>query len=254
MARDRVVIITGAGSEGGLGQAIARRLVTDGDRVAIVDRDVEGAERNAAALSSAGLAGDAVAFGCDVGERTSVMETARLVEDRLGRAWGLVNCAAGGPFAPAQDYDEATWRRGFDVTVNGALWWSQAVFPQMRDAGGGRIVNFGSEASDYPETSVGLNYTAAKGAVRSLTRGLALEWGEHGITVNTVWPVASTPPHKVWAEHNPDVAAGHLERTALHRFGDPFDDVAPVVKFLLSDDARFVTGTTVPCNGGRAMP
>src|SRR5262245_54410055 len=124
MARDRVVIVTGAGSEGGIGQAVARRLVTNGDLVAIVDRDVEGAERNAERLSSAGLAGDAVAFGCDVGERTSVMETAPLVEQRLGPAWGLVNCAAGGPFAAAEDYDEATWRKGLDVTLNGALWWS----------------------------------------------------------------------------------------------------------------------------------
>ena len=86
MARERVVIVTGAGSEGGLGQAIARRLVTNGDRVAIVDRDVEGAERNAATLSAAGLAGEVVAFGCDVGERTSVMRTAPLVEERLGAA------------------------------------------------------------------------------------------------------------------------------------------------------------------------
>jgi NAD(P)-dependent dehydrogenase (short-subunit alcohol dehydrogenase family) len=108
----RVVVVTGAGSEGGIGQAIARRLVTRGDDVAIVDRDIEGAERNAAALASAGLAGTAKAFGCDVSERASVMATAPLVEEQLGAAWGLVNCAAGGPFGPAEDYDEAGWARG----------------------------------------------------------------------------------------------------------------------------------------------
>jgi NAD(P)-dependent dehydrogenase (short-subunit alcohol dehydrogenase family) len=124
----------------------------------------------------------------------------------------------------------------------------------MKRVGAGRIVNFGSEVSDHPEDAVGINYIAAKGAVRSLTRGLAMEWGKYGITVNTVWPVAATPPQRTWADMNPTIAEAQLAQTALHRFGDPFADIAPVVEFLLSEDARFVTGTTVPANGGRAMP
>lgn len=252
-ARGRVVIVTGAGSAGGIGQAIARRLATSGDRVAIVDCDVEGAERNAAQLSSEGLPGTAEAFGCDVGDRSNVREVARRVEAALGGAWGLVNCAVTATPALAEEIDEAAWRKGFDVTVGGTLWWCQAVFPQMKAAGGGRIVNFGSEVSDHPEDAVGLNYIAAKGAVRSLTRGLAREWGPHGITVNTVWPVAATPPQKMWSEANRELADMQLAQTALRRFGDPLEDVAPVVEFLLSPESRFVTGATIPTNGGRAM-
>jgi NAD(P)-dependent dehydrogenase (short-subunit alcohol dehydrogenase family) len=124
----------------------------------------------------------------------------------------------------------------------------------MSRSGGGRIVNFGSEVSDHPSSAVSLNYVAAKGAVRSLTRGLAVQWGVHGITVNTVWPLAATPAQQAWATAYPERASAQLEEVALHRFGDPSADVAPVVQFLLSPEAGYVTGATIPTNGGWAMP
>ena len=87
-----------------------------------------------------------------------------------------------------------------------------------------------------------------------MTRALALEWGQFGITVNTVWPVAASEAHRRWAESEPELAQAHLATTALHRFGDPKEDIAPVVQFLLSSASQFVTGATIPANGGRAMP
>jgi NAD(P)-dependent dehydrogenase (short-subunit alcohol dehydrogenase family) len=247
-----VVIVTGAGSEFGIGQAVARRLLEAGSDVALVDVNAEGLADNAARFAE--LRGRSETFACDVGSREAVFETAAAVEASLGPAWGLVNCAVGAPYGPAEDITEEDWRHGFDITVHGAFWWCQAVFPQMKAHGGGRIVNFGSEASDQPEPDVSLNYTSAKGAVRSLTRGLAFEWGTHGITVNTVWPVAATPAQQTWAAQNPERAAQQLAQTALHRFGDPYADIAPVVQFLLSRESGFVSGVTVPADGGRAMP
>ena len=187
--------------------------------MALVDVNEGGVKHNAARFGD--FAGSARGFGCDIGRRDAVFQTAAAVEAELGPAWGLVNAAAGGPYGPAERIEEEEWRRGFDVAVGGMLWWSQAVFPQMVLGGGGRIVNFGSEVSDRPTPAVSLNYIAAKGAVRSLTRGLAMEWGVHGITVNTVWPLAATPAHQIWAAANADLAAAQLEQVALHRFGDP---------------------------------
>ena len=247
-----LTIITGAGSPGGLGQAVAHRLIDGGGRVALVDLNVEGARLNAEKL--AGPDGAARGYECDVSSRASVFETAARIETEMGPAWGLVNGAAGGAYGKPEDIDEDGWRRGLDILVGGCLWWSQAVFPQMKAAGGGRIVNFGSDVSDRPEPGHNMiNYLTAKGAVRALTRGLATEWGEHGITVNTVWPVAATPPQRKWADANPERVATQLSRTALHRYGDPDEDIAPVVEFLLGPGGGFVSGATIPADGGRAM-
>jgi NAD(P)-dependent dehydrogenase (short-subunit alcohol dehydrogenase family) len=248
----RLVIITGAGSEEGIGQAVARRLLEAGDDVALVDRDADGARANAERFAH--LPGTVAGFGCDVSSRASVVEAAAAVEREMGPAWGLVNAAAWGASAPAESVQEDEWRRGFDIIVGGSLWWAQAVFPQMKERGAGRIVNFGSEASDLPSRVANLNYVAAKGAIRSFTKGLAMEWGPYGITVNTVWPVAATAAMAKWAETNPEVAEAYLDQTALHRFGDAYEDIAPVVQFLLSDAAAFVSGSTVAANGGRAKP
>ncbi len=249
---DQVVVITGAGSEGGLGQAIADLLVDDGDHVALLDVDGNGAERTAAQLE--GRPGKARGYRCDVSDREAVLQVVSRIESELGPVWGLVNGAVAVGIGAAEDLEEKHWKRGFDVTVAGTLWCCQAVFPSMKARGGGRIVNFGSEVSDYPVPGVGLSYITSKGAIRSLTRGLAIEWGQYGITVNTVWPVAATAAQKRWAEADPAHAQAQLDATALHRFGEPRDDIAPVVQFLLSPAAGFVTGVTLPANGGRAMP
>ena len=249
---NRVVIVTGAGSDGGIGDGIVRRLVEAGDRVALLDVYEAGIERNAARLS--GLAGTAAPYACDVGSRAAVIEVVARVEQDLGSTWGLVNAAVAGPVGGAEEQEEESWRHGLDVSVSGALWLAQAVFPQMKARGAGRIVNFGSEASDQPDDGVPLNYVVAKGAIRSLTRGLAREWGRYGITVNTVWPIAATKAQRRWIEANPEAEDAMLAQAALHRFGEPFEDIAPVVQFLLGNDARFITGATITANGGRAMP
>jgi NAD(P)-dependent dehydrogenase (short-subunit alcohol dehydrogenase family) len=123
----------------------------------------------------------------------------------------------------------------------------------MKAAGGGRIVNFGSELSENPRPER-VVYAASKGAVRSLTKALAREWGVYNICVNTIWPSAVTPSWQNWRRYNPEQVAHHLEEElALKRPGDSLTDVAPVVAFLCGPDSAWVTGQTVPANGGWTM-
>jgi NAD(P)-dependent dehydrogenase (short-subunit alcohol dehydrogenase family) len=97
-------------------------------------------------------------------------------------------------------------------------------------------------------------YAASKGAVRSLTKALAREWGVYNICVNTIWPSAVTPSWQNWRRYKPEQVANHLEEElALKRPGDPLTDVAPVVAFLCGPDSAWVTGQTVAANGGWTM-
>jgi NAD(P)-dependent dehydrogenase (short-subunit alcohol dehydrogenase family) len=130
---------------------------------------------------------------------------------------------------------------------------ARAVFPHMRAAGGGRIVNFGSELSENPRPER-VVYAASKGAVRALTKALAREWGAYNIHVNTIWPSAVTPSWQNWQRYNPEQVNRHLtDELALQRPGDPYDDVAPVVAFLCGPDSEWVTGQTIGANGGWTM-
>jgi NAD(P)-dependent dehydrogenase (short-subunit alcohol dehydrogenase family) len=248
----KVVIVVGGGAEGGISHAIVETLVTTGNAVAIVDIDGEGARRTAQGL--AGEEGVAAPFTCDVTDHDAVDASFEEVQRRLGPAWGLVYCPAWAPQVPPEETDVAGWHKALDVTLSGALWCAQAVFPQMKANGGGRIVNFGSEVSDRPTARIGIGYLAAKGGLRALTRGLAWEWGQYGITVNTVWPLAATRGYSELAKTRTEALQAQIQQNALGRMGDPTDDIAPVVEFLLSDSSRFITGATIPANGGRSMP
>ena len=248
----QVVIVTGGGSEGGIGNAIVHQLVAADYSVAIMDIDLAGAQRTTEQVE--GMSGSARAFRCDVSDRGAVFSTVRTIESELGPAWGLVNTPAWAAQGPAEELDEDSWRRGLDVTLSGTLWCCQAVFPQMRQHGGGRIVTFGSEVSERPTHGPGITYLSAKGAIRSLTRGLAWEWGRHGITVNMLWPLAATAGYKRFAENRTDDTQAQIQQNALGRLGDARQDIAPIVEFLLSPQSSFITGATIPANGGRVMP
>jgi NAD(P)-dependent dehydrogenase (short-subunit alcohol dehydrogenase family) len=246
----RVAVVTGGAR--GIGAAVVRRLSRDGLYAVLLDvADDDGAK----VMRDAAAAGPGCRYlHCDVAVPVEVRAAFSEAATITGTIDVLVNCAFWpAPHDAAEAVALADWRRSLDVTLTGSFLCCQAVFPYMRDRGG-RIINFGSEHSDRPALGHAA-YASAKGAVRSMTRVLAWEWGRYGISVNTVWPVAATPAWMAWAEADPDAERKQIEtEQAIRRRGDPEQDVAPLVSFLASAESGWVTGGTITANGGRAMP
>jgi 2-hydroxycyclohexanecarboxyl-CoA dehydrogenase len=142
-----------------------------------------------------------------------------------------------------------------DVNLRGTFLTNQAAFPYLREAGGGRILNYASGAALYPFVG-GAHYSASKGAVISWTRTIAHEWGRHNITANAICPVIWTPMYDASrARYSPEELSAHEARMAERiplggRSGDPDRDMAPVLVFLVGDGARFITAQIISIDGG----
>ncbi|MFF1716070.1 SDR family oxidoreductase [Streptomyces sp. NPDC058268] len=245
MTDDRTVVITGAGR--GLGLAMARRVGEDGFRVVVAEVDPALGARAVAELRAEGL--DARFVRCDVGDPASVEEMAAAVRD-LGTLYGLVNNAAlanGVGGKEFQDIDVEVWDRLMAVNARGPWLVAKALHPLFRSPG--RIVNIASDAALYGSPRLA-HYIASKGAVIALTRAMARELGEKGITVNAVAPglteVEAT--ETVPAERH----ALYRGNRAISRPQQP-DDLVGLVSFLLSEESRYLTGQVVAVNGGFTM-
>jgi len=242
------VIVTGGAS--GMGASIVANLSANGAHIVSLDRD----EQNGAVIAE--RAGAAF-LACDVSEQASVDAAFAAAADRLGRIDALVHAAGIAPGAPAEAIDPAEWARVLAVNAGGTFLTNRAVFPYLRDRGG-RIVNFASSAGAVGYSGKA-HYAASKGAVLAWTRSVAQEWGRYGITVNALAPAIATPMYAATrAAMSVDQLAAHDARLATEiplggRLGDPEADLAPVIRFLLSDGARFVTGQTIAVDGGLMM-
>ena len=237
--RDRAALVTGAAS--GIGAAIARGFAAKGARVALVDLDEAAARRLAAELDGAR------AFGCDVTDEAAVGAAVASVADALGRIDILVNSAGVVDLAPAEELTLATWRRTLDVNLTGSFLMAQAVARRMIEAGGGRIVNLASQAGSVAIEGH-LAYCASKFAVIGMTKTMALEWGRHGITVNTISPtvVLTELGRKAWAGEKGEAMRGLIP---TGRFAEP-EEIAAAAVFLASDGAAMVNGADLLVDGG----
>jgi NAD(P)-dependent dehydrogenase (short-subunit alcohol dehydrogenase family) len=240
----RVVVVTGAGR--GLGLAIAGELGRSGAVVVVAERDPAVAGRAAADLAAAGT--DVHRVDTDVADEESVRRMAAAVGE-IGPAWGLVNNAAladgvgGLHFAdlPPADFD-----RVMRVNTRGPYLCARALYPAMRAAGGGRIVNIASDVTFYGPPRL-LHYVSSKGAVVAMTRAMARDAGPDRVTVNAVAPGIT----ETEATRNIPAERHELFRLnrALTRSQQP-DDVTGAVRFLLSDAAAYITGQTLLVDGG----
>ncbi len=226
---------------------MARRAAEDGFRVVVAEVDPERGERAAADLRAEGLAARFVR--CDVGDPASVDELAASVGD-MGPLYGLVNNAAlanGVGGEEFQDIDVAAWDRLMAVNARGPWLVTKALHPLFGPTG--RIVNIASDAALYGSPRLA-HYIASKGAVIALTRAMARELGERGITVNAVAPGITE------GEATASVPA---ERHELYRLGRAIsrpqraDDLVGLVAFLLGDESRYLTGQVIAVNGGFTM-
>lgn len=241
----RTVVVTGAGR--GLGLAMARRAGADGFRVVVAELDAERGERATAELRADGL--DARFVPCDVADPRSVDRLADAVRTG-GGLYGLVNNAGLANGVGGKDFwdlDIAAWDRLMTVNARGPWLVSKTLHPLFTTPG--RIINIASDAALYGSLRLA-HYVASKGAVIALTRAMARELGEYGITVNAVAPglTECEATETVPAERH-DLY--RLNR-ALSRPQQP-DDLTGLVSFLLSDASRYLTGQTIAVNGGFTM-
>jgi NAD(P)-dependent dehydrogenase (short-subunit alcohol dehydrogenase family) len=245
----KVAIITGAAY--GIGLAAAERFAKEGASVMITD--VKGHEEAAAKLAVAGL--DVTPFLMDVTDDKSVDAGIAEAIGKYGRIDILVNNAAisaGLKPAPFEQADPAEWQRVWDVNVLGVFRTCRAVSPHMRAAQSGKIINVASGTAFKGHAGL-LHYVASKGAVITMTRSLANEFGKDNIQVNCVSP-GFTLTESVQAV--PDVMTTYSVAAVTSRFikRDAYAlDVANVMYFLASDDSNFVTGQTIAADGGSVM-
>ncbi|MGL4239994.1 MAG: SDR family NAD(P)-dependent oxidoreductase [Beijerinckiaceae bacterium] len=245
LLKNRIAIITGAGSARGLGRATAELFAEHGARVAVLDIDLAAARSTVAALKGRGH----LAIGCDVARRKDCDKAAARVIARHGRIDVLVNNA--GVTAPQRlmDVTDALYDRIMDINMRGTFHMTQAVVPFMRQARHGAIVNMSSvSAQRGGGVFGGTPYAAAKAAVLGYTKACARELGPDNIRVNAICPSLI----------NTDITAGGLspERKAeiiatipMGRAGEA-REVAGCCLFLASDLSSYVTGSEVDVNGG----
>ena len=244
-----VVLISGAGS--GIGRRTAERFLERGDAVHICDISQDAIEDFLAA--NPGAAGSVA----DIGNRDDVRRVFEDVRKSHGHLDFLINNAGiAGPSAPVDEHDEDGWDECIRVNLSGTFYMTKCAVPLLRKSGGGAIVNISSTAAlhGYPLRSA---YTASKWAMMGLMKTWAMELGKDGIRVNTVCPTSVEGPRidaviKAEAEARgvsvEKVREAYLRQTSMRTFVSA-DDVADVVLFLASDEARKISGQSISVDG-----
>jgi len=238
----RVAIVTGAAR--GIGRATATALFARGARVVVADLDAEPASEVAVALDP--TRERAVGHGVDVAAREEVATLVRATTERFGRLDVMVAHAGITDFRPLAEAELDVWERILSVNLTGALHCIREAAAAMPD--GGSIVATGSTNAYWPEAGAAA-YNASKGGLTSLVRTAAVELGGRGIRVNVIHPGIVDTRISAFVVRDPEHAAPLLERIPLGRFAQP-DDIADVIAFLASDDARYVSGAEIVADGG----
>ncbi len=243
----KVIIVTGAARH--LGQAYAVRLAKEGAKLTVAD--VLDCSETARLCEAEGA--EVLPLNVDVSNEEETMALARRTVERFGRIDGLLNNAGlmrniTGP--SLMDVDPDWWDKVFSVNARGTFLCVRAVFPYMRDQGGGKILNVGSTTMLRTSNNVrdsNPHYVASKGAVMAFTRAICRELGEHNINVNTLAPGGTDQDPSLTGDEATEEAS-----RAFGRRGVP-NDLAGTVAFLFSDDADFITGQLIAVNGGKEV-
>src|SRR3954453_10354423 len=240
----RTAIITGAGS--GIGRASAKLFAEEGARLALADRDAAGLQET---LS---LVGEATTHVGDVGDAGFARTAVGDIMARRGRLDVLMTAAGFSCGGTVLTTDPADWDAVFRTNVGGTWLWARAAVPQMQRQGSGSIITLASQLA-IAGGKGNSAYIAAKGAIISLTRTMAVDFATDGIRVNALAPGAIDTPllRRSFARHaDPEpVRDASRQRHAMKRFGEA-DEVAAAALFLASDEASFTTGIVLPVDGG----
>ena len=242
----KVVLVTGAGQ--GIGQGIAFAAAAEGADIVAAGRTLEKVEKTVEEVRARGVKG--LALKCDVRRRDEVDATVAAALAELGRIDGLVNNAQMVALGPVLDITEKDARRTWESGFLGSLWFMQACYPALKESKGA-VVNLGTGSAlrnDLPGFAL---YAGTKEMIRTLTRMAALEWGKDGIRVNACIPNGMSPGLEMWSEFAPKEYDEFVATIPLGRVGRLEEDVGRAVSFLLSEDAAYVTGSTLMADGGQ---
>jgi NAD(P)-dependent dehydrogenase (short-subunit alcohol dehydrogenase family) len=239
----RVAVVTGAGR--GLGQAVARRLASEGAVVGVLDVDAESALSVASAIEADG--GNALGLTADVSNRDEVRSAVGRCLERFGSIDALVNNAGIGRLTPFLESTDAEWREVFEVNLLGSFVMAQEVGRHMAKQGKGRIVNVASICAHWAN-STATAYSASKAGVLALTRGVAMELGPLGVTCNAIspGPFETEMLHSLLSEEEKQL---RYARSPARRFAK-VEEIASAIAFLASDDASYVNGAVLNIDGG----
>jgi NAD(P)-dependent dehydrogenase (short-subunit alcohol dehydrogenase family) len=244
----KVAIVTGASR--GIGQSIAEHFAQAGAKVVLASRKQDSLDEVAANIKASG--GEAMAVAAHTGEKATLKALVDKTIDTWGKVDILVNNAATNPhFGPVLDAEDSMWQKTLEVNLMGNVWLCQQVVPQMRENGGGSIINVASIAGIRPGMLQGI-YSMTKAAVISLTQTLAMELGADGIRVNAIAPglVQTRFARALW--ENDSLMNQVIPRTPLGRIGQP-EEIAAIALWLASDLSSFATGETFVVDGGLTL-
>jgi NAD(P)-dependent dehydrogenase (short-subunit alcohol dehydrogenase family) len=240
----KIAIVTGAGQ--GVGRGVALAMAKEGAHIAVAGRTVAKCESVVAEIQAIG--GQAIAVRCDVESRADVDAAVADTVAAFGRLDVVVNNAQTLIYKSVRKITEDDMNSMWQSGPMGSLRVLQASFDQLR-ANKGCVINMGSGSSIMPLPAMS-GYAMAKEAIRVLTRVAAVEWGKFGIRVNSICPLAETPGWDFFLGETPGSDKAILPTIPLGRMGNPEMDIGPAAVYLASNDAAYVTGTTLMVDGG----
>ena len=242
---NKVAVVTGAGQ--GLGEFVARTLAARGASILLTDVNAATGEAVAENLRASGAVAEfAVHDVADEGAWRAVID---MCADRFGKADILVNNAGIIDFAPIEEMSVDSFDRVMRINVRGTFLGCKMILDLMRAAGGGAIVNVSSMAAMIAHMPGSAAYGTSKGAVRTLTKAVAIDYVKYGIRVNSIHPGSMATPFAIPFLENPETRAAVLGRTPMGRPADPVE-IARAVAFLVSEDASYMTGSELVVDGG----
>lgn len=244
----KVAIISGAAS--GMGAATARCFAREGAKVVIADQlEAEGLKVAADINAANAPGGEAVFMRLDVTDEANWAQLVAETVRRFGKLDIMVNNAGISGSAVADMLDTDAWDMLMAVNSRGVFLGTKHAVQAMKQSGGGSIVNLSSISGNTGQTMTHMGYNASKGAVRTLTKSTAVQFGKDGIRANSVHPGLMPPMRTSGATADPAVRAKMLQAVPLRRAGE-VDEVANAILFLASDEASYITGAELYVDGG----
>ena len=246
--KGKVALVTGGGQ--GVGLGIVRALSAAGASVVLAGRTLEKVEKAAAAIAAEG--GNASAVACNVKDSGDLAAAVDHAVKAFGGLDILVNNAQEVPLGRLEDVTDEAFLAGFESGPLATFRLMKLAHPHLVARGGGTIINLASSAGVRWDMAGFGAYGAIKQAIRALTRAGAAEWGRQGVRVLTIAPHAESPGLKWWVENNPEEAEAFFRTIPLGRIGQLEQDIGRAVVALCGSDLAYLTGATIPLDGGQA--